>query len=83
MKNVYHMLLKQKSLSVSVKNIFFFSIQCFLNLKFNNCTYVFFGYRTLESFEADLNLVFENCMFYNSKTSIYYCSAKTLKDKVI
>jgi len=38
-------------------------------------------YRTLESFEADLNLVFENCMFYNSKTSIYYCSAKTLKDK--
>jgi len=38
-------------------------------------------YRTLESFEADLNLVFENCMFYNSKTSIYFLSAKTLKDK--
>ena len=37
-------------------------------------------YQTLEEFEADFNLVWENAMTYNQKETVYYKAAVRIRD---
>ncbi|EDO40569.1 predicted protein [Nematostella vectensis] len=38
-------------------------------------------YHTIEQFEADFNLIIENCMAYNAQDTIYYRAALKLRDQ--
>lgn len=40
-------------------------------------------YRTMDDFEADLDLVVMNCISYNSKDTVFYRAALKLRDQVI
>lgn len=39
------------------------------------------GYKYLDEFEADFNLIIENCMKYNGKDSFFYRAAVRLRDQ--
>ncbi|XP_043093744.1 bromodomain-containing protein 1 isoform X3 [Puntigrus tetrazona] len=39
------------------------------------------GYKNLDEFEADFNLIIENCMKYNGKDSFFYRAAVRLRDQ--
>ncbi|KAK7130294.1 hypothetical protein R3I94_008909 [Phoxinus phoxinus] len=39
------------------------------------------GYKCLDEFEADFNLIIENCMKYNGKDSFFYRTAVRLRDQ--
>lgn len=39
------------------------------------------GYRNLDEFEDDFNLIVSNCMKYNSKDTIFYRAALRLRDQ--
>ncbi|XP_056137628.1 bromodomain-containing protein 1b [Lampris incognitus] len=38
------------------------------------------GYRSLEEFEADFNLIITNCMTYNAKETFFYKAAQRMQD---
>ncbi|XP_026221386.1 bromodomain-containing protein 1-like isoform X2 [Anabas testudineus] len=38
------------------------------------------GYRSLEEFEADFNLIISNCMTYNAKETFFYKAAQRMQD---
>ncbi|XP_039989180.1 bromodomain-containing protein 1-like isoform X1 [Xiphias gladius] len=38
------------------------------------------GYRSLEEFEADFNLIIANCMTYNAKDTFFYKAAQRMQD---
>ena len=40
-------------------------------------------YKTIDDFEADIDLIINNCISYNAKDTVFYRAAVKLRDQVM